>query len=322
MATFQLRSATPSDSVAIFQLIQMLAEFENLAHEVTGSPEMLRAALFGDRPTAEVLLAEVEGKAAGFALFFPTYSSFEGKPGIYLEDLFVRPEFRRQGIAKALLSRLAKLVLERQGCRLEWAVLDWNAPAIEFYKRIGAKQLNHRCLCRLTGESLASLAERGRTQVVRAPQPRDVKALVSVLQENAEFHGLGDRFLLTPSQLERAVFSSPPSLEIVLAEVNASICGIGTFYTNFSTFLTQAGLHLDDLMIQSTHRRQGFGSSLLVQLARTAVKRKAGRLEWYVYRDNHEAIAFYLQLGAKQLPEWIPNRVSDLALVNLARGVL
>ncbi|MEO0354542.1 MAG: GNAT family N-acetyltransferase [Cyanobacteria bacterium P01_A01_bin.3] len=322
MATFQLRSATPDDTATIFQLIQTLAEYEKLAHEVTGSLNQLQAALFGDRPAAEVLLADVEGEAAGFALFFPTYSSFEGKPGIYLEDLFVRPTFRRQGIAKALLSRLAKLVLERQGCRLEWAVLDWNTPAIEFYQRIGAEQLGHRCLCRLTGDTLTSLAERGRTQVVRTPQPRDVREMVSVLQQNAEFHESGDRFLLTSGLLERAVFESPPSLEVVLAEMNAQICGISTFYTNFSTFLTQAGLHLDDLLVQSGHRRQGFGTSLLVQLARTAVKRQAGRLEWYVYRDNHEAIAFYQQLGAKQLPEWIPNRVSERALVNLARGVV
>ena len=322
MATFQLRSATPSDTATIFRLIQTLAEYEKLTHEVTGSPEMLQTELFGDRPAAEVLLADVDGEAVGFALFFPTYSSFEGKPGIYLEDLFVQPEFRRQGIAKALLSRLAQLVLERQGCRLEWAVLDWNTPAIDFYKRIGAEQLEHRCLCRLTGDSLSSLAEQGRTQVVRAPQPRDVKAMVNVLQENADFHGVGDRFFLTPEILDRAIFGSPPSLEMLLAQANSQVCGVGTYYSNFSTFLTQAGIHLDDLLIQPDYRRQGFGTSVLVQLARTAVKRDAGRLEWYVYRDNDEAIAFYQHLGAKLLPEWIPNRVSDRALVNLARGVL
>ncbi|MGK7909969.1 MAG: N-acetyltransferase family protein [Synechococcus sp.] len=322
MATFQLRSATPSDTVTIFQLIQMLAEYEKLAHEVVGTPEMLQTALFGERPSAEVLLADVEGEAAGFALFFPTYSSFEGRPGLYLEDLFVRPEFRRQGVAKALLSRLAKLVLERQGTRLEWSVLDWNTPAIDFYKRIGAEQLSHRCLYRLTGEPLALLSEQGRTQVVRAPQPRDVRAMVSVLQLNAEMHGMGDRFFLTPEVLDRAIFGAPPALEMLIAQGEFEICGGGAYSTTFSTFLTQAGIRLDDLLIQPSYRRQGYGTSLLVQLARIAVKRQAGRLEWHVYRDNHEAIAFYQQLGAEQLPEWIPNRVSDRALVNLARGIL
>ena len=273
MATFQLRSATSGDSVTIFRLIQALAEYEQLAHEVTGSAETLQTALFGERPAAEVLLAEVDGEAAGFALFFPTYSSFEGKPGIYLEDLFVQPDYRRQGIAKALLNRLAKLVLERQGCRLEWAVLDWNTPAIDFYKRIGADQLGHRCLCRLTGDALTSLAEKGRTQIVRSPQPRDVKTMVNVLQENAEFHGMGERFFLTPEMLERAIFRSPPSVEALLAQADSEICGVGTYFNNFSTFLTQAGVYLDDLLIQPAYRRQGFGTSVLVQLARVAVKR-------------------------------------------------
>ena len=322
MAAFTLRSATPSDTPAIFRLIQTLAEYERLAHEVTGSLEMLHGSLFGDRPVAEVLLADLDGEAAGFALFFPTYSSFEGKPGIYLEDLFVRSEFRRKGIAKALLSRLAQLVLERKGSRLQWAVLDWNTPAIEFYQRIGAEQLGHRCLCRVTGGDLTELAEREAKQEVRSPQFEDLTSILSLLRGNAQFHDLLDRFHLSEAELSQAVFQSPPALEVVVTEARNTICGIGTFFANYSTFLTQAGIHLDDLLIAEDYRRQGFGSALLTRLARVAVERDAGRLEWYVYRDNEEAIAFYRHLGAKLLPEWIPNRVSDRALVNLARGVL
>ena len=320
MADCVLRFATPGDTAAIFGLIRSLAEYERLAHEVTGSVEMLQGALFGDRPVAEVLLAEVDGEAAGFALFFATFSTFAGKPGIYLEDLFVLPRYRRRGIAKALLSKLAQLVLERQGARLEWAVLDWNRPAIEFYQRIGAEQMTHRCLCRVTGERLVALAQRVRSQSVRGPQPEDVSALVELLRGNAQFHGVEEQFVLTVEALERSLFRAVTPLEIVLAQSESHVCGVGTYYANFSTFLTQAGVHLDDLLVGAEFRRQGFGSSLLGYLAGVAVERKAGRLEWYVYRDNRDAIAFYRQLGAELLPEWIPNRVSDRALVNLARG--
>ena len=320
MADFALRFATPGDTAAIFGLIRSLAEYERLAHQVTGSVEMLHGALFGDRPVAEVVLAEVDGEAAGFALFFSTFSSFEGKPGIYLEDLFVLPSYRRRGIAKALLSWLAQLVLERQGSRLEWAVLDWNRPAIEFYRRIGAEQMTHRCLCRMTGDRLIALAGRRRSVEVRGPQVEDVKPIVGLLRQNAEFHGEEGRFALTAEGLAQTLFQASPPFEMVLAQSGSEVCGVGTHYASFSTFLTRAGVHLDDLLVRSQFRRQGFGTSLLVYLAGLAVERKAGRLEWYVYRDNDRAIGFYRQLGAELLPEWIPNRISDRALVNLARG--
>lgn len=153
-----LRPAQPDDIQVLFRLIQALAEYEKLSHAVTGNADALKEHLFGSRPYAEAILAEYAGQAVGFALFFPNYSTFLTQPGIYLEDLFVLPEYRRQGIGKAILSYLAKLASERGCGRLEWSVLDWNEPAIAFYRRMGASVLEDWRICRVTGESLTQLA--------------------------------------------------------------------------------------------------------------------------------------------------------------------
>lgn len=155
---FTIRFAQPTDVFVLFDLIQALAVYEKLTHLVTGSPEALKNHLFGDRPCIEALLAECSDQVVGFALFFTNYSTFLTKPGIYLEDLFVLPTYRGQGIGKALLSRLAELALQRDCGRLEWSVLDWNEPAIGFYQRMGATLLPDWRICRVTGESMTQLA--------------------------------------------------------------------------------------------------------------------------------------------------------------------
>lgn len=152
-----LKPATLEDIPVLFQLIQALAEYEKLSHEVSGSAENLKQHLFGNPSYIEAILAEVEGKAVGFALFFHNYSTFLTQPGIYLEDLFVLPEYRRQGIGKALITHVAELAVSRGCGRLEWSVLDWNQPAIDFYEKIGAKILPDWRICRVTGASLAQL---------------------------------------------------------------------------------------------------------------------------------------------------------------------
>jgi GNAT superfamily N-acetyltransferase len=153
-----IREATPADTSAIFHLIEALADYEKLSHQVTGTPETLKKHLFGDRPYAEVIVAEVAEKVIGFALFFHNYSTFLTKPGIYLEDLFVLPDYRGKGIGKALLASVAKLAMARNCGRLEWSVLDWNEPAIEFYQRQGAAVLPDWRICRVTGTDLERLA--------------------------------------------------------------------------------------------------------------------------------------------------------------------
>lgn len=156
-----LRNATEADLDTIIELIHALAEYEREPEAVRLERETLRAHLFGPRPYAEVVLAETaEGSSAGFALFFHNFSTWEGRPGIWLEDLFVRPEYRGHGYGKALLAELARLAVERGCARLEWSVLDWNEPSIAFYRGLGAVAMDEWTTYRLSGEALAALATR------------------------------------------------------------------------------------------------------------------------------------------------------------------
>lgn len=159
-ASIKIRRATPEDVSTLVFLIQSLAEYEKLSHEVTGSPEDLAQNLFGERPYAEAVIAEVDEAAAGMALYFYNFSTFLMRPGLYLEDLFVLPTYRRRGVGQALFMYLGKLALA-QGCgRFEWSVLDWNTPAIEFYQRMGAELKPEWQLCRITGDSLQAFASK------------------------------------------------------------------------------------------------------------------------------------------------------------------
>jgi GNAT superfamily N-acetyltransferase len=156
--TVSIRAATPADLSLIAQFIRELADYEKLAHEGRFEEAKLGKQLFGARPYAEVVIGEIDGEAQGFALFFHNFSTFEGKPGIYLEDLFVRPDARGSGLGKALLAHLAKLCVERDCARLEWWVLDWNSPSIGFYQSLGAKLMDEWTVMRVDGEALTKLA--------------------------------------------------------------------------------------------------------------------------------------------------------------------
>lgn len=156
----RLRLATEADVALILELIQALAEYEKLVHEVVATEELLRESLFGrGKGGPEVVIAELEGEAAGFALFFANYSTFLGRAGMHLEDLYVREALRGKSIGKTLLSCLAKLAVERQCGRLEWNVLDWNEPAIRFYESLGAAPMSGWTTYRVTGDALARLAD-------------------------------------------------------------------------------------------------------------------------------------------------------------------
>lgn len=157
-ARLKIRAAAPADLSLILQLIRELAEYEKLAHEAQASEAALREHLFGPRPYCESLIAELDGVPVGFALFFHNYSTFVGKPGLYLEDLFVRPAARGKGAGKALLVRLAQIALERGCGRFEWSVLDWNTPAIDFYRSLGARPMEDWTIYRLSGPALERLA--------------------------------------------------------------------------------------------------------------------------------------------------------------------
>jgi GNAT superfamily N-acetyltransferase len=152
-----IRAAIPEDVPVIAELIRALAEYERLSQEVTLKESDLHDYLFGKRQYAEVLIAEEKQEPVGFALFFHNFSTFLARPGIYLEDLFVRPAYRRNGHGKALLKRLAQIAVERGCGRLEWAVLNWNTPAIDFYQALGAKLLQDWTVFRITGDELRRL---------------------------------------------------------------------------------------------------------------------------------------------------------------------
>ena len=156
-----LRQATTGDVDTVYELIVALAEYERLRHRVTGTREQLETALFGPRPHAEAVIAEVDSDPVGFALFFHTFSTFVCRPGLWLEDLFVIPEHRRAGIGRMLLSHLAGLAVERGCARFEWSALDWNEPALRFYDTLGAELLTDWRMLRLEGQALRALAGAG-----------------------------------------------------------------------------------------------------------------------------------------------------------------
>ena len=158
MEGFKIRKAKEADVSVILGFIRELAEYEKLLDQVVATEESLKDTLFGERPFAEVIIGELNSKPIGFALFFHNYSSFHGKPGLYLEDLYVQPNYRGHGYGKILLSYLAKLAVERHCGRFEWSVLDWNEPAIQFYKKIGAKPMSEWTIQRLDGAALEKLA--------------------------------------------------------------------------------------------------------------------------------------------------------------------
>jgi GNAT superfamily N-acetyltransferase len=158
MPDFLLRPAEPRDCGEIDRLIRELADYEKLSHQMAGTPDGLRRALFGPRPAAEAVIAERGGRAVGFALFFTTFSTFLCKPGLYLEDVFVEPAHRGAGIGKAILRHLAGLAVERDCGRFEWRVLDWNEPSIRFYESLGGKVLPEWELVRMTAPEFTALA--------------------------------------------------------------------------------------------------------------------------------------------------------------------
>jgi GNAT superfamily N-acetyltransferase len=156
---FRIDAASEADVPVVLQMIRALAEYEKLEHEVVATESAVREALFGDRPYAEAAIGRLDGEAVGFALFFHTFSTFRGAPGLYLEDLFVYPQWRGRGVGQRLLAHVARVAVERGCHRLEWAVLDWNDPAIAFYRRAGARPMDDWTVFRLTGDALRRLSD-------------------------------------------------------------------------------------------------------------------------------------------------------------------
>ena len=330
-----IRLATPADISVIFQLIQSLADYEKLSHEVVGNETLLADHLFGPSAFVEVLLAEVEEQGTlntvGFALYFKTYSTYRTSPGIYLEDLFVKPAYRHQGIGKALLVRLAQRAVDQSYTHINWSVLDWNEMAIAFYQRIGATINNERRVCRITGEALQQLAQRfsdpndqsalAQSVTICPVTDNTVIPLFQQIQSSAAFHGAPDAVVGSIAELRQHLFEHPPALEAMIADQKGT-AGIATFSYTYSTFLTQPGLYLEDLFVSTDKRKQGIGSRLLSRVAQITMERNCGRLEWLVQNWNKNAIAFYKKNGATVLPDWRRCQLADQALHDLANASL
>jgi len=156
-----IRAAVPADAALIFALVRELADYEKLSGEMDATPEAIAAALFAREPRLFCDIAEWNGEPAGFSVWFLNFFTFRGRHGIYVEDLFVRPAFRKRGIGKALMARLARRCVDEGWARFEWAVLDWNVPSIEFYRSIGAQVMDEWRICRLSGEALQAFANEG-----------------------------------------------------------------------------------------------------------------------------------------------------------------
>jgi len=317
----QIRPATANDVPTVFGLIQALAEYEKLSNAVVGSAEALAEHLLGRR-CVDAVLAEQDSQSIGFALFFSSYSTFLTKPGIYLEDLFVLPEHRGQGVGKALLAYLAQQVLERNGGRLEWSVLDWNQPAIAFYRKIGATIKEETRICRVNRDRLPHTASLGADNLaaqIRPVVPDDLPGLFQLIQSKAEFDRQLQQFSSNPDTLSQHLFSSYPYVEGLVVEQAGQLIGFASYSPNYSTFLTQPGIYLEDLFILPEYRGQGIGKTLLANLAQTALDRHCGRLEWLVATWNERAIAFYQHMGATILPDWRICRITGEAIANLAQ---
>jgi GNAT superfamily N-acetyltransferase len=318
-ATLNIRFADRTDASDIFALIKALADYEKLADAVVGTEVALAEHLFGAEPCIEAIVAEDAEKVVGFALFFNSYSTFSTKPGIYLEDLFVLPEYRGQGVGKALLTRLAQIIVEWQWGRLDWSVLDWNQPAIDFYRRMGATILEETRVCRVTGDALVQLAAQANPSL-RPAGSEDLPALFALAKANADFHRSLPDFVGKPEALAAHLFGEPAYAEAIVAEQENQIAGFALFFTNYSTFLTKPGLYIEDLFVLTEYRRQGWGQALLANLAQQAVARDCGRLELLVATWNQPAIAFYQQMGAVILEDWRICRVSGAAIETLAQS--
>lgn len=320
-----IRPATPADVPTVFDLIQGLADYEKLSHEVVGSEAALDEHLFGDRPYMEALLVEQDTTPAGFALFFQTYSSTIGTPGYYLEDLFVFPEFRGRGFGKALLSALARRALDQNFQHLQWSVLDWNAPAIAFYQKIGATVHDHHRIARMTGNALTVLAqspaiahhadgERFKTSLV------NTRTLRPPVQEHPSSQSEAGFEARVQSVFHALSVHSPP-VEALGIWLDDALVGLATITHSYSTFLTQPGLLVESLAIapdQSPDLAHDIETRLLHALATLAVERHCGRLEWIINHDDERAIAQCQRLGGTVLPDWRICRMGEEAIATLA----
>lgn len=343
----RVRLATAADAATIFSLICALADYEKLSHEVVGNAAAIAAHSSGDRPYIATLLAEVDEIPVGLALFFPIYSIRAAAPGFYLEDLFVLPSHRRTGIGRALLAALAQYTLRHGFQELRWSVLDWNEPAIAFYRRIGAVISEKQRICRTTGDGLAALAasaldtrdwhQKGEDAI--GDHAENLPAIAHSLVRSDELCEVADTLRAWATQsadrsmslandlqdqvdaLIRHGTAQPPRFELLqITSPQGQRLGLALLNYSYSTFLTQPGL-LVEATAHDPHMPHAVAEHALHRaLAHLALERQCGRLEWYVNVEDEAAIARYCQRGAITLPDWRICRSDKQAIAQLAES--
>ncbi len=333
-----IRSAMPADVPKIFRLIEALAEYEKLSHEVVGNATTLGEHLFGPKVCIEAILAEWNGDAIAFALFFQNYSVQLLQPGLYLEDLFVMPAYRGQGVGKALLTQLAQTALERHCGQLEWSVLDWNAPAIAFYRRMGADILEQFRVCRVAGEAIAHLAAQPISSRVRSATADDLAELRPLIEaksavistaldptapdtsiKNASTKNtfIKDSSLDPLAELRQHLWGDHPTAQIQIAVAEDKVIGCAVFSQNYSTFLTKPGFFVGSVLTAPDQPKLSLQQDLLTVLAQQTIAQNFGRLEWLTEADQDTSV--HQGLEATLLPDWRICRVSGPALTQLSQ---
>jgi len=332
-----VRPATTTDVPTVFKLIQALAEYENLSHEVVGTEAKLFEHLFGDRPYIESFLVEEKSTPVGFALFFKNYSAEVGTPGYYLEDLFVFPDYRGKGLGKALLMALAHHAHSQEFKHLQWSVLDWNAPAIAFYQKIGAVVHEHHRIARITGSALNQAAHSAQASSEDRDGSFNTQLTTSKLIDAHQLNLLAESILNHPSKCDpgnndlqlfladhshkllNTMATDPPGVEAIALHQGDDLVGLATFTHSYSTFLTQPGLFVESLVVAGEYSLR---YPLLQALAQIAIERQCGRLEWLVDQNDGQAIAQCQQLGGVVLADWRICRMNEEAIATLASTIL
>jgi GNAT superfamily N-acetyltransferase len=302
-----LRAATEHDASLLLELIRELAEYERLLHQVRATEERLRETLFSEPPSAEAWIAELDGVAVGFALFFQNYSTFLAQPGIYLEDLYVRPQARGRGVGRALLERVAQLAVERSCGRLEWAVLDWNEPALEFYRSLGAAAMSDWTIHRVAGPALEALA-RGREAApvrVRSATITDAEAIAAVHVHawRVAYRGLMPDHVL--EGLEEAQYVTRWRRWLDASTTNVFVAADGDRVVGFTSFQPARDADVDAsevaeipmLYVDPALWRSGVGTALLARAIGEVRARSFRTVVLWVLETNAAARSFYESRG-------------------------
>lgn len=306
------RRILQGDVDAVFRQIMALAEYEKLLPFFNGSPEALAQHLFQEDAFVEGVIGEQENYPAGVSLFYCRYEPLNTRPIFFVEDLFVEPYYRRQGIGTAILSYLAQLALGRSCVRMEWMVLQWNTPALAFYEKLQVQILEHDRVARISGDALKYLGTQSLPPVLlRDAEPEDLAALWELLEIKGNVKGSIDK-------LEEHLFGFIPYVRVLVAEHGGRPIGMALYSRTYATFLTAPGIFLEELFVLPEYRGYGLGKSFLINLAQRTLAIGGARLDLYIDSSQPKVVNYYQKLGAEILQDWRICRLENRHIQKLA----